>query len=383
MGFISDSKKAKRDSNFELLRIIAMLLIIAFHVVMHGPYVQLASADYYEKFQADYFNHPYFYKQLLSVGVIMPLGFVANDIFILISGYFLASKEHINLGKTAGKLISQLFFGMLALMVLSQIVFRVSYQPEMELTLMNSGFANEGFWFLGYYFVIILFGGIWLNSFLQKLTEKQYLVFILALFMLVQSTWTGGMLDSIANGLRMTVMGVCLYALGGYIRKFNPFEKYRAILFVVVIAVMMAVVVLSFYNASINYIVKSGTAVPFIQYILTWENYNPVSFVIAVCLFELFRRIHIPTNRVINFFGESTLLVYVMHENNFIIDFYMKENWLTPLWEHPVSGFLAKLLLWSVGLFLFGAVCYLVYKFIMVLIKKFLTLCLKSDKAVQ
>ena len=99
--------KNGRQSNIELLRIIAMLMIISYHIIIHCVNIQLTNTVSIERLQNGWFNTPDFYNQLLMLALMMPLGLVGNAIFIMISGYFLADRE-IDMLKVSKKLLSQL-----------------------------------------------------------------------------------------------------------------------------------------------------------------------------------------------------------------------------------------------------------------------------------
>jgi len=78
----------KRDSNFELLRIISMLMIISYHIVLHCISIQLTDKTSITEWENGWFNQPFFYKKLCILNLILPMGNTANNIFILITGYF-------------------------------------------------------------------------------------------------------------------------------------------------------------------------------------------------------------------------------------------------------------------------------------------------------
>ena len=88
--------KKYRSSNMELLRICAMLMIILFHIVRHCVSIQLTDGGSIARWGNGLFNYPAFYRKLLILVSIMPLGIIANAIFILISGYFMINKKHEN-----------------------------------------------------------------------------------------------------------------------------------------------------------------------------------------------------------------------------------------------------------------------------------------------
>lgn len=85
-------EKTKRQSNFELLRILAMVMIILFHVQIHGPQPILTADN-------AFFASPMIYKRLLLFEVGIPLGMIGNGLFMVISGYFMNAKTNIDTGK--------------------------------------------------------------------------------------------------------------------------------------------------------------------------------------------------------------------------------------------------------------------------------------------
>lgn len=88
----SKIKEKVRSSNIELLRIVAMFMIVTYHIVVHCVDVQLTSSDPSGVAAYGFFDHPVFYKRILILNTIMTFGIVGNAIFILILGYFLASR---------------------------------------------------------------------------------------------------------------------------------------------------------------------------------------------------------------------------------------------------------------------------------------------------
>lgn len=70
--------KKCRNSNMELLRICAMLMIIIFHMVRHCVNIQLTDGNSIARWGNGLFNYPAFYKKLLILVSIMPLGIIAK-----------------------------------------------------------------------------------------------------------------------------------------------------------------------------------------------------------------------------------------------------------------------------------------------------------------
>jgi len=234
-GYSMESGKV-RSSNFELLRIAAMLMIVMFHIFLHWPKAQLTDMNSINFFGNGLFNHPEFYPQLWLIHAAMPLGPVGNGLFMMLSGYFLASRERIDLARVSQKILMQLFFATV-LLVIASALFDSLYNQDtgMYLALIVSGEFNNGWGFIGYYFVVIVIAALFLNKFLAGLEEKQYFTFLITLLAFVQFSWSGRLLDGLASELRAAGIGVFFYALGGFLHKYRPFKeiKTRSLLFVI------------------------------------------------------------------------------------------------------------------------------------------------------
>lgn len=365
-----ESKKM-RSSNMELLRIFAMLMIIAYHIVLHAVRPELTDLSLMEQFNNGLFNNPVFYKKLLLLDFIMPWGTTANALFILISGYFMINKgNNIDLGKTAKKLLSHLAFVTVVLVIASNVYFQFNKGSSIKMLVINE--FNTITWFVGYYFLVIIFAALFLNNYLIKADRNKYRAFLLTVFAVVQFAWSGSLVDGLAGGLRTVGTGIFLYALGAYIQIYNPFKKVRTPIIFTVIAGVYFLVFLSSYNNTQtniqNYILSESEDV-FIQSVAEYANHNVVPIVLAVSIFEIFRRIRIKNSRVINYFGGATFMIYLIHENNFIRSVWRTRDWITLLYYSPVR-FVIKIIYYTLIVFLIGILAYITYKCIIKIFKK-------------
>ena len=353
-----------RSSNFELLRIAAMLMIVMFHIFLHWPKAQLTDMNSIDFFGNGLFNHPEFYPQLWLIHAAMPLGPVGNGLFMMLSGYFLASRERIDLARVSQKILMQLFFATV-LLVIASALFDSLYNQDtgIYLALIVSGEFNNGWWFIGYYFVVIVIAALFLNKFLAGLEEKQYFTFLITLLAFVQFSWSGRLLDGLASELRTAGIGVFFYALGGFLHKYRPFKeiKTRSLLFV--IALVNLFHLLSSYNVTrgnIESFVRNGGNGDFVQFIGELGNFDILVVILVVCLFEIFRRIRIPHSRIINFLGSSTFMIYLIHENAFFWSLYNIRDCITLLYDQPFL-LLLEILKWTLLDFLLGVSAYTIF----------------------
>ena len=81
----NDSTNVVRQSNFELLRIISIVIIIAHHIAFHGGF----------EYPTEVVSINKLWIQFLLLG-----GKIGVDLFILISGYFLISSTKVKINRT-------------------------------------------------------------------------------------------------------------------------------------------------------------------------------------------------------------------------------------------------------------------------------------------
>ena len=350
-------EKAKRQSNFELLRIFAMIMIILHHIQVHGSQV-LLTAD------SGYFAQPIIYLRLLVFEIGVPLGSIGNGLFIMISGYFMNANGHIDTGKIAKKLLLQLGFAVTALLIAYSVWITYFKSETLSLSMIAIGKFNSGWWFIGYYFSIIVLAKLFLNRFTSKLTQSQFKMLLLTILAVSQFSWSGTLLESLATGLRVLAIGIFYFLLGGYIARYNPFKNLRAYALILAIAAAYAVRFLSQYNIvseSIDSFIKAGSAgvLNFKQSVQGCSNYAITAVIIVICIFELFRRLKIQNNAVINFAAKSTFMIYLIHDNDFYRSIFRNsEDWIGTLSDscllYCLKWFKWALITFAVGLAAYG-----------------------------
>ena len=218
-------------------------------------------------------------------------------------------------------------------------------------------------WFIGFYFAIILSAFLFFNRFLEHLDRKGYLLLILSLFIAVEFYWTGTLLDSIATGVRTYCLGMFYYALGGYIKRYDPFSKIRTGALILPILFAAAVVYLSAYDTESQNILtylSGNKEQAYTRCLPVFGNETIVAIILAVSAFELFHRVEIGSIRVINFFAQGTLMVYLVHDNGLFYAIFNRKNWARLLYHSSLS-FIGEITLWTVCVFLIGILVYVAY----------------------
>ncbi len=320
-------EKTKRQSNFELLRIFAMCMIILHHIQVHGSQIILTS-------DSGYFIQPIIYLRLIVFEIGVLLGPIGNGLFIMISGYFMNTNDHIDTGKIAKKLLLQLGFATVILVIAYSAWITFLKNETLSLSASSIGEFNSRWWFVGYYFFVIVIAKVFLNGFTAKLSRSQFKALLLTILAVSQFSWTGSLLEGFASGSRTLAIGIFFFLMGGYIARYNPFKNLKAYTLFLPIAAAFAVRFLSAYNMvseSIDKFIKSNSESRFIPSVQGRSNYEIAVVIIVICVFELFRRLKISNNAVINFAAGSTFMIYLIHDNYFYRSIFGNENWMRAL----------------------------------------------------
>ena len=370
---IQNYNKSKiRSSNIEVLRIVAMFMIIIYHIVCHTIIVQLTDLKSIERMNNGWFCQPIWYKRILLLELIMPFGIVGNAIFMLIAGYFGIEKNNDikRIGKTGKKLILQILFVTIFLVLFSDLFYY--FNKSNYISMIGLNYFNDSSWFVGYYFLVILISYLFLNKYLNKFSEQEYLACLIILFSIISFSWVRNLIDGFANGLSILCTGIFLYSLGGYIKKYRPFKNVNILTFIGIIVIANILLCISFHNATITNIenyMKSGNTGKYTYEIPVFANNNYIIITIAVCMFEIFKRLKIKNSKIINFVGASTFMIYLLHDNDFFYSLWGITDWITLL-HNNVFVFMATLLLQALCTFTLGLIIYAVYIVIIKIAKK-------------
>lgn len=160
----------KRQANLELLRIIAMLMIITMHLIIHGGVIDLA-----QKGTASY------YIAWRLLGLCIP----AINLYILISSYFLVESK-FSCWRLL-RLSMKVWFYAMAI----TLFFWISGRCDKELKYMVysvTPIISDFYWFITIYVGMCILSPL-LNHFVRSITKRQHQC-VLALCFVLFSVWT-------------------------------------------------------------------------------------------------------------------------------------------------------------------------------------------------
>ena len=284
MQEVTTSNQKKRSSNFELLRIVAMLMILSLH-----------------SFPTD--NECYTYSLATGVDFFREACCIsAVNCYVLISGYFTIKWKK----KSFCSLVYQVMFWLLLIYVLALIV---GLQPlnMKELLRRINGIVNA-YWFITTYLILYLIAPV-LNAFIEKSTERELGCF-LVIFYTVQTYFS--LLFSEIFGIGCGVMSFAgLYMVGAFFKKNGLPQKVRQLkiglysVVVIMTLIITAMLWLEFFVLGCD-MLKVKTSFWGLAY------NNPLIICQSIAIFLLFSSFTFQSKRI-NTIATSILAVYLFH----------------------------------------------------------------------
>lgn len=297
------ARDAKRQANFELLRIVAMFMIISLHYLVKGG----AAMPF--PFAAK--EHP--------VGVLAWLiesfCIVAVNCYVLISGYFCVESAW-KPGRVVSLLCQVLFYSLLipVILLLTGVV-SVSDLSLYDWIGFVLPFGTEHYWFATAYLVMYLFAPF-LSAGIQKLKKRelQILLALLLAFFSMEKTIVPVSLATDRYGYDFGWF-LCLFVTAGYIRLYGiPWLEKRSHAVWGYVLSCLLVWLLSLFSNTLGKEIEA-----FAHYADMPYTYNHLLCLTgAVSLFYVFQNVSLREGRaadVIRLLASGTFGVYLLHEH--------------------------------------------------------------------
>lgn len=293
----------KRQANFELLRIVAMLMIISLHYLVKGgaatqfPFV--AKDDPVGTF----------------AWLIEAFCIVAVNCYVLISGYFCVESVW-KPGRVVSLLCQVLFYSLLTPVILLLLgVVSVRELDVYDWIGFVFPFGTEHYWFATAYLVMYLFAPL-LAAGIQKMKKRdlQILMALLLAFFSLEKTIVPVYLATDRYGYDFGWF-LCLFIIAGYIRLYGIswLEKQSHAVGAYALSCLL-IWLLSLFSNTLG-----GEIDAFIHYANMPYTYNHLLCLTgAVSLFYVFRNISVREGRparLIRLLAPCTFGVYLLHEH--------------------------------------------------------------------
>lgn len=285
--------KEKRNSSFELLRIICIVLIIAGHYYTHGDYTK-------ENLLPLSFNSVY-------VQTLQLYARIACSVFVLITGYFMSNMvSYHGVYKKIISLVIEMYF----YSIISIIIFLLVSHGKITINLIiQAAFPFLwGNWFVEYY-ILLLLCIPFLNSLIENLDKRKFNRLLLLMFIcwsiitsLSHKAWQFSNLDFM----------FVFYLTGAYIKKYNMSWLSNT---KCVCCICLNVFGLYASMAVFDYIGIKSSNYYWIEHAGYFKEFDSIfSVPIAICVFIIFSRIKF-YNKKINYVARTTLGIYLFSDN--------------------------------------------------------------------
>jgi len=333
-------ERVKRETGFELLRIIAMFLIGAVHVMNYGGMLSNALPQTI-KWQ----------KLIYSVFTI------SVNVFVLISGYFMINS------KLKPKKLLFLWLQVLAYSVGSYIVSCLCFKTKFSLYQFAQRWLPvifNKYWFFTAYFLLVLISPF-LNKILHNSTKKEltFLVCVLLLVVICCNTFPIKSVVSLSAGYSL-IWFCFLYIFAGFLRLY-PLNIKKWLVFIIYFVSTLALWIFACIPKN-NIILK-------IIY-NPMEYTSPLVLIASISIFLLFKGINVKNTFIHNsicWISSLTFGIYLFQESAIKHPLYFKILKVQSFYSSKFSPF--AVLLIALEIFLLGLACEVIRKLLLLCIK--------------
>ena len=313
----------QRQSNMELFRCLAMLLVVG----VHANFATLQPPTQLEAQTAPLASLTRFGIETICAGAV--------NMFVLLSGWF---GIHVKV-KSLGKLLFQTFFCTIGL----YIVFAACGKTPWNISgLYSACLFGYAYWFVKAYLGLYLLSPF-INSFLRQATRGQTELFLIGYFVFqLLYGWLDGGSANFNYGYS-TLSFVFLYVLAHYVRRYHFDHLCRLPRLTFPAAFLIIVLLQSALAWQMRLHGLRGM-------LHLYDYTSPTLIFTALCLLLTFARMHFQS-RAVNYVAASSFSVYLLHMTpGMTMDYYVSA--IHYLWQN-LNGLLCLLALSGLAVLMF------------------------------
>lgn len=350
--------KKERLSNFELMRIISMIMIIIWHLITRSNILNHCSEIIF-----------------LILKFIQYFIIIHVNTFVLLCGYF-QYKGKFKLGKVISLLNESLFYRVLFVIIFSLTGLITLSNIDIVKNVFPIDLTNN-YWFINCYIALLCLTPF-LNKLIANINQREHKSLIIVLILLFSIVPNISYQINLKNDGFTVIQFVLLYFIGSYLSKyplkdnlhFKNYSKYKKR--VILITIMLMAFLFNYFNLIFcNYLISFDNI--YLQELGQYlkqgsELYSNIFVLIqSVSGFLIFETFNIKS-KFINKVSSLTLGIYLVHEN------LMVRSWLYKFLkldvDYTITDFtvIFKILLLSVLIFIICALIEelrsLIFKFI-------------------
>lgn len=297
MAKMKNQKMMQRNAGIEIMRIVAMLWIIAFHFTDHGTVL-------FNK--VDNISLNWGFLALGRMG-----GGIGNCLFVLISGYLLFEKE-FRLRRVLKLWLEVLFYSIVCGLI-SIYVGTDSFSFDTVRRIFTP-ISSDEYWFMTTYVLLMLLSPF-IQRMLSNLSKKEFQAFIFLSFILFSLLPTlGCIFPKVLDYERFLVdqnrlfIFIVLYSIGAYFRAHGDLFSKKVMVYTGMITFF--ILYMSFY---VIYNINLGGELQYDPSALAWGLEKAPVVLLAVAIFSYMITLPVKMHRVIAFFSSSVFAVYLLH----------------------------------------------------------------------
>ena len=289
----------KRETNFEVLRTVAMFFIVVYHCLTHG------AGDGY----AFNIDSPISLSNVLFSDFIIVFSSIAVNLYVMISGYFL-----VDLHFKASRVVRTWAYTCFYSFIITVLFMALAMVPFNAISVGKSLFpiSSDAYWFVTQYIGLLI-----LSPFLvilaRQLTYRQYLALLIGgafLCLSIIPDFPLGKRFYVAHGNSVWSFAY-LFMIAGFIKhhlKKVPMGHLSMIVVFLIVLILVCEVIGGYINRNI---------------FLYWLNYNGLVLILSVAVFVLVRQLQIPERGLWYLFVKAapyTFGVYLIHDHLLVRD---------------------------------------------------------------
>lgn len=303
-------QKNIRQSNFELMRIISMLMILIWHIIIF-KYLLVDTTGIIR----------------IIIDALKSLCNVHVNSFALVLGYFQCNKKLKF--KRIMSIINASWFYRILFFILGSILGLTALNG---LNIMKNCFIiplNGEYWFIACYLTTYCLSPF-INKLIKSMSKKQMKVLLIMLLIMfsIIPTISNQKFNSTNQGYSVTHF-IFLYLIGAFVRLYNPKEepffkkmslnKYRISLVGIFLLCYTTNFAIHIFAGKIS-VMGLGIKheIGNILQSAFWAYDNPLIIIESVAYFLIFSTLKINNNNIINSISSTTIGVYLIHDNPFI-----------------------------------------------------------------
>ena len=307
-GEINQCNELKiRNSNFEIMRMVSMFLIIIYHIIVHGKLPENSQGT-----------------TQFVLYIILAICIVHVNSFVLVTGYF-QCKSKIKFSKVI-QLNNSIWFYTVSI-VLFFIIVKGATFSSVDLLKTFLPISYKDYWFLTYYLILYLISPI-LNTVINNIDEKKFKRIIVLLLFIdsILPILTNGVFFDVSTGYSLYHF-IFLYFIGAFLRNY-PIEDWYIFKRLSKKGLQLLSIFIFFLMAFINIINQAASRellnmhpiIAELGAILanSFTAYNNLFVIIqTIAYFVFFSSLNLK-NKFINYFSSATIGIYLIHDNSII-----------------------------------------------------------------